>query len=176
MNKFDLIVLIPLAWGLYRGFRKGLVIEAASLISLILATWGAIKFSGYLSELLSQEYEFETEYLPIVSFFLVFIGVVILVFIAARLLEGLLKLTMLSTFNKISGAVFCCFKYALIVSVLLFITNSFSETNPFVSNELKTSSYLYTPLSELSITLIPNLKDHIIGLKESSIKSFQEEE
>ncbi len=72
MNKFDLIVLIPLAWGLYRGFRKGLVIEAASLISLILATWGAIKFSGYLSELLSQEYEFETEYLPIVSFFLVF--------------------------------------------------------------------------------------------------------
>lgn len=176
MNKLDLIILIPLAWGLYRGFRKGFVIEAASLVSLILATWGGIKFSGYLSELLTLEYGYETAYLPLVSFLIIFLAVIILVSLLARLLEGLLKLTLLSTFNKILGAVFCCFKYALIISVLLFIINAFSpEKNPIVSEDLKASSYLYSPLSKLSFTLIPTLKNNIIELKENSIKSLKED-
>ncbi|HET6245543.1 MAG: CvpA family protein [Bacteroidetes bacterium] len=176
MNKFDIIVLIPLVWGLYKGFRKGFVIEAASLVGLILATWAGIKFSGYLSELLTVEYGYETEYLPIASFFIIFLAILILIFLSAKLLEGFLKLTMLSTFNKVLGAVFCCFKYALILSVLLFILNAVKEKEPMISEDLRSTSYLYSPLAKISITLVPSLKDYLIEFKENSLKRLNKQE
>ena len=174
MNKFDLVILIPLVWGLYRGFRKGFVIEAASLVSLLLATWGGIKFSRYMSELLTVEYGFETQYLPVISFLIIFLGTIIIVFLFARLLERFLKLTMMSTLNKISGAVFCSLKYALIVSILLFTLNAFTEENSIIPEEIKADSYFYPVLSAIPITLLPALKDQVIDLKENYKTRFEQ--
>ena len=46
MNYLDIIIIIPLIWGAYKGFRKGFIIEIASLIALILGIWGGINFSS----------------------------------------------------------------------------------------------------------------------------------
>jgi len=34
MNYFDIMIAIPLIWGIYKGFKKGFIIEIASFIAL----------------------------------------------------------------------------------------------------------------------------------------------
>ncbi len=42
MNWLDIGIAVPLVWGAYVGFKKGLVIELASLAALILGIYAAI--------------------------------------------------------------------------------------------------------------------------------------
>lgn len=158
MNIVDIIICIPLAWGLYKGFTKGLVIEIASLASLALAIYGGIKFSDYISTLLVEKFGWQTAFLPLISFVLIFIAIIIVVFTLAKLLERLLKLTALSPVNKLLGAVFGALKFGLIISVLLVIINSIDQKIQIVSDETKEQSLLYAPVLKLSTTLIPALK------------------
>ena len=47
MNYFDYLLLLPLVYGLYRGFTKGLIIELASLVALIAGVYGAMYLSSF---------------------------------------------------------------------------------------------------------------------------------
>ena len=87
MNYIDIIIAIPLAWGFIRGFRKGFIIEIASLISLIIGIWAGIYFSDFVSTFLIYKIGWNSNYLPVISFLIFFIGIVIGVFIIAKMIE-----------------------------------------------------------------------------------------
>ena len=76
MNYFDIIIIIPLLWGAFKGFKKGLIIELASLIALFLGVWGAIKFSSVVGNYLDQTFTVSEKFLPLVSFAVTFILIV----------------------------------------------------------------------------------------------------
>jgi membrane protein required for colicin V production len=165
-NKFDLFILIPLIWGLYNGFKKGFVIEAASLVSLVLATWGGVKFSGYASEVITEKWGFETPFLPVISFLAVFLAILVGIHLLAKLVQGLLKLAMLGTVNRVFGALLSCLKYAVIVSVFIFVATSVVDEGDIISAEEKEETYVYKYVASLSFTLVPALKEHVTDLKE----------
>ena len=54
MGFIDVILGLLLVYGLYKGFRNGLILEIASIAALIAGIYGAIHFSyiaaGYLSQ------------------------------------------------------------------------------------------------------------------------------
>ena len=83
MNYLDIILAIPLVWGIFRGFRKGLVIEIASLIAALLGVWGAVHFSYFISDALNLA----SPYSPLISFAITFVIIVIIVFLIAKLIE-----------------------------------------------------------------------------------------
>ncbi|MBA3901600.1 MAG: CvpA family protein [Bacteroidetes bacterium] len=174
INKFDIIILAPLLWGLYSGYRKGFIIEAASLVSLVIATWGGVKFSGYASELLTEEYGFETQFLPVISFLLVFLAILVGIHLLAKLIQGLLKLAMLGTVNRVFGALFSCLKYAVIVSVFIFMATSIIDEGDIITPIEKEETYLYQHVSKLSYTLVPALKEQVTELKETYKDRFKE--
>jgi membrane protein required for colicin V production len=167
MNILDIIIVLPLLLGIFKGFKRGFVIEAASLVSLLFATYGAVKFSDYVAKILTEKYEFETDFLPVISFLIVFISIVLVIHLLARVLQGFLKLAMLGTVNRVFGSVFCCLKYAMILSVLLYLINFFNEEDWIISKEKKAGSVLYQPLSQMSVTLVPALKEQVLLLKEN---------
>ena len=45
----DIIFLILFGWAAYNGFKKGFILQVASLAALFLGIYGAIKFSGIIS-------------------------------------------------------------------------------------------------------------------------------
>ena len=47
MEILDIILAVLLLYGLVMGVSKGLFVEAASLVSLVLGVYGAIKFSHF---------------------------------------------------------------------------------------------------------------------------------
>ena len=168
MNYFDLIILIPLLWSAYKGFSKGFVHAIASLAALLLGVFGAIKFSDVTSQYLIQNFDFNQNYLPIISFAITFILIVIAVHFAATLIDKLIKAIALGFINRILGAVFGIAKIAFIISIILVIVNGLDKNLHFMSPKLKETSILYKPLSDFAPSIFPYLKFENIGINNSS--------
>ncbi len=148
INTLDIIMLIPLAWGLFMGFKKGLIIELASLIALIAGIYIAVHFSFLTASYISQYVDISEAYLPVISFILTFILVVLAVHFVGKIVEKLVKMVALGFFNRLGGALFSMFKYAVFVSVILLLVNKFMPG--IVSEKDKQGSYLYEPVEEIA--------------------------
>lgn len=157
MNFIDIIICIPLVWGLYKGFSKGLIVEAATVLAFGLGVWGGIHFSDFLCHFLESKFGWSSQYLPIISFALVFLGIIVLVFFVAKLVTRATDSMALSALNKLGGAVFGALKFALMMSVLIFMMDSVEESYPMISLKTKEESLLYKPLGKVAPTLIPSL-------------------
>ena len=157
MNYLDIIFMVPLIWAGFRGFKKGLIIEVSALIAFGFGIWGGIHFSDFVAELLSNS--IESKYVPLVSFAITFILIVAAVFVLGKMLEKAVNLVQLKLVNKLTGAVFGVAKIVLVISVLLVIVNSFDQKSNIVPKDLKENSLLYQPLSDVSLKVIPALKN-----------------
>lgn len=159
VSVFDIVVVIPLLWGAYRGFMKGLIIELASMIALAFGVYGAIGFSGFTTKILKENLGINSEYNALIAFAITFLIIVIAVFFLAKLLEGVVKVAALGVVNKIAGGLFSVLKFALIISALIYLINSFDKKKVIFNNTLKGKSYLYEPLQLIAPTLFPSLKN-----------------
>ncbi len=158
MNYFDIIVVIPILWAAYKGFKKGFVIEVASLAALLLGVWGAIKFSGFITEFIINNFDSQSKYLSIISFAITFIIIVIGVHFVARLVNKLVKAIALNFINRIAGGVFGIAKVAFIISIILSIINQVDQKSDFISDEFIENSLLYEPISDFAPLVFPSLK------------------
>jgi len=159
MNYIDIAFCIPLLWGLYKGFVRGLIIEAASLIALSLGIWGGLHFSDYCADKIKAAFNWHSPYLPIVSFAIVFLTIIICIFLLAKLLSTMSKKLALGGLDKILGAVFGALKFALILSVIIFVIDSLEKSYPVISFKTKNKSVLYKPIGKIAPFIIPALAD-----------------
>ncbi len=159
MNYIDIILIIPLLWGLYKGFSKGLIIEAASLIAFGLAVWGAVKFHDFLSGWMHDSMGWDSKYLPLFSFAAIFIGVLLVVIGIAKLLEKIVKSVSLGFLNKIGGAVFGMLKFGLLLSMIIFFLEAINRSVLFIPEETKNNSLLYGHVQKIAPTVIPGLNE-----------------
>ena len=157
MNYIDIILCIPLVWGLYKGFTKGLIIEAATMVAFALGVWGGIHLSDFLANKISEWCSWQSKYLPIVSFALTFLLIVISVYFIAKLIQRMVDGMALSAINKIGGAVFGALKFAMVMSVIIFMIDAVEESYPMISFKTKEESLLYKPIGKIAPTLIPAL-------------------
>lgn len=159
MNALDVIILIPLIWGIYKGFTRGLIVELASIVAVILAVWGAVTFSDKVAHYLRDTFNWQLAHSSLLVFTLLFIAILILVMLLGKLLTGIVDAVALGIANKLLGALFGAFKYLLLISVLFFILAAADRKIEIISAEVKQKSILYKPVSAIAITLIPALKN-----------------
>ncbi|MBI5219751.1 MAG: CvpA family protein [Bacteroidia bacterium] len=158
MNAIDIVILIPLLWGAYKGFTKGLIVEVASIAALLMGVYGALKFSGYIAGALIEKFGMTTQYTPVISFAVTFVIIVAAVYLIAKLVDRLAEKVSLGIANKILGAIFGIVKFALILSIIFIIFNKVDEKSSLVSKETKEKSLLYNPLARLSAFIFPALE------------------
>ena len=157
MNILDIVFLVPLAWFAYKGFQKGFIIELCSLVALVLGIYFAINFSNYAADLLINNFDIGEKYLSITAFVLTFIVVIMGVFFVGKILEKFIDILMLGFLNQIAGAAFGILKAAFLMSIIIWIINSFDFTNSIIKSEQKTSSIFYESIEMLAPTIIPML-------------------
>ena len=150
MNHFDIIIIIPLLWGLFKGFKNGFIIEVATLIALAIGTWGALHFSGFVTEWLKITMHWEFKHLHVLAFAITFLAIVIAIYFGAKLLESVIKIAALGIFNRIAGAIFGTTKYFLLLSVVLIIINKADKRQHFLNEGTKRDSFFFTPLTSVS--------------------------
>lgn len=159
MNYLDVIIAIPLLYGAWKGFQRGLIFEIAMIIGLILGFYIAFKFLHFFEKIVSKYISNSGNFLPYLTFFLVFILVIVLMILLAKLLEGILKITALNSFNKIAGAVFGIIKFALVLSFLLALLRPVDLRIGLINQQTKNESFLYSRVLNISHYLFPALQD-----------------
>ena len=167
MNILDGILLLLIAGGVIRGYRKGLILQAFSLVGAIFALLAAYRFSGDFSRVLMERFPLSEEVgggliglLPIegilyrvVAFILLFVGVKILISIIARLLTGLFDVPVLSQINRLGGVLLN------LIQVFLIIFSVFICELPSWETDVKRLN----PSSPSVLEATPDLTERISG-------------
>lgn len=159
INYIDLLLILPLAWAAYKGFRRGLVLEIASIVGLIAGVYAAIKFSGFIASKLDPHLDISESWLGIISFVITFIGVVFLVNILGKVLEKTIKMVALGMLNRIAGSLFSLLKTVLILSFLIFFINQFDSVFRIIPIETKSGSMLYGPIQKVAPNIMPVIQE-----------------
>lgn len=158
MNYLDILLIIPIIIGAWRGFKKGFIIEIFTLLALLVGIYAGIHFSDFMASVLREHIGLTSEYLPAISFTITFLLVGAMVYFAGKMIEKALKLVALGTLNKFAGLFFGVVKMLFFVSAALVILESYDEKGQFIPDDLKTNSLLYTPVKGVSLNAIPALK------------------
>ena len=153
VNLLDIIIIIPLLYFAWNGYKKGFVIELASLAALVLGLYMAFYFSDFAAELLNDLFEIDQKYIAIIAFILTFIVVIFLVITAGKIVQKFLDILLLGVFNKLAGAVFGILKGALIISIVFFVFNYFKVSDYIIKLETKQKSLFYKPVEEIAPAL-----------------------
>lgn len=165
MNFIDILILVPLVYAGYKGFKHGLIIEVFTLLALFVGLYAGIHFSDFMANFLKNSFSWDSEYLPIIAFTLVFLGVGAMVFFAGKAIEQMVRVVNLTPLNKLFGVFFGVLKMIYIVSVILVIAESYDEKGDFFPEEKKDNSLLYHPIKAVSTYTIPGMSESTIFLK-----------
>ncbi|MEQ9441676.1 MAG: CvpA family protein [Cyclobacteriaceae bacterium] len=119
MNGWDWAILIILFFGAYRGYKKGILLEAIALVGFVVAIIGALHFLPQSTAWLTTQFGAENNLLPIGAFILTFIVIVVAFAILGRLLKSVIRLTPIGFADELLGAALGVVKWAFGISLLL---------------------------------------------------------
>lgn len=135
----DIFFAIAVLLAILKGYRQGLVVAVFSVIALIVGLAAAIKLSAVVASYIGKAVNITDKWLPIVSFILVFVLVVLIIRWCAVLLRKAIEFSMMGWIDKLAGILLFTLLYLLIFSVVLFYCEQISLLKP----ETKTSSVTY---------------------------------
>jgi len=164
----DIIFVILAVLAIIQGFRRGFIIAVFSFIAIFIGLAAAIKLSAVVADHLSNATKISGKWLPILSFAIVFILVILLVRLGAKLLEKTARAITLGWLNRLGGILFYLAIYITIYSILLFYATEMKIIQPKTIQASATYSFI-EPLGPKAInalgTLIPFFKDMFAELE-----------
>lgn len=159
MNVLDIVLGSLLLFGLVRGLMKGLFVEVASIVALILGVYGAIHFSDFAASFLENRVDWEEKYINITAFAITFIIIIVVIALAGKALTKIADFASLGILNKLLGGVFGALKIGLILSIVLIIFNKMNSNIPLIEDHEMEDSMLYKPVKSLAPIIFPSIAD-----------------
>lgn len=133
----DIVFMCILCYAGYRGYLKGFIQQAITLIALFAGILGAILFSDIISKLIQRIANTDSEYIPIIAFAVTFVIILIAMEFLGRWIEKLLKVVSMSLLNRIVGIFFNVAKFILIISIVLTVINKLDELRASMNRNRK---------------------------------------
>ena len=160
MNTIDLVLLLPLALAIIAGFRKGFIIEIASLLAFILAIIACLKLTHKLIELV-EPYTGHSKWLPFITYLVVFVLVYILVLWIGKILEKVVKIIQLGAINRMLGVLFSLLKTCILISLFFWL----ADMVHLIPKSTESESYTYKALHSFASVFFAWLSDYIPWVK-----------
>ncbi|MGB7394841.1 MAG: CvpA family protein [Pricia sp.] len=149
MSFVDIILGLLLLWGLWKGLKNGLFIELASIVALIAGIYGAIHFSYYAGDYLTQRTDWEERYINLTAFVITFFLIILAVNLLARLLTKIAQFALLGWLNRLAGGIFGVVKVAVLLGALLIFFDRVNTSAGLVEDENIRKSVLYKPIKQI---------------------------
>jgi membrane protein required for colicin V production len=146
----DIIYAILLVLAVIKGFQRGLIVGIFSFVALVAGLAAALKLSTVVAGYIGDSVHISAEWLPFISFLVVFIGVVLLIRLGAKAIESAVEVVMLGWLNRIGGILLYVAMYTLVYSVLLFYAAKMDLLRP----ETIEKSIVYTWIEPLGPKVI----------------------
>jgi len=164
----DIIFVILLVLAIIQGYRRGFIVAVFSFVSIIVGLAAAIKLSAVVANHLGHTVKVSDKWLPVISFAIVFIVVVLLIRLGARAIQKLTEALMLGWLNRLGGIILYAVIYITIYSVVLFYANQVRIIRPEAINASVSYSFI-KPWGPKAIdgfgSLIPVFKDMFTQLE-----------
>jgi len=160
MNTIDLILLLPLALAIINGYRKGFIIEVASLVAFILAIIACLKLTHRVITYV-QPWTGESKWLPFFCYLIVFLVVYLLVYWAGKLLEKVVKIVQLGLINRLLGILFSLLKMCFFISLVLWLANQVH----LIPDDVKIHSVIYKALNHFASDTLTFMSNHLPYVK-----------
>jgi membrane protein required for colicin V production len=138
----DIIFAIIIVIACIKGFQKGLIIAVFSVLAFVIGLAAALKLSAVVANYLDGSLNVSAKWLPVLSFALVFLGVVLLVRMGAKLVEKTFQMALLGWVNRVGGMVLYAALYIVIFSIFLFYAEKIKLVDPEVIKASATYSFV----------------------------------
>lgn len=168
MGLLDILLGIPLIWGLWKGLKNGLFMEIASIVALIAGIYGAIHFSYITGNYLSEHLEWDERNMSIIAFVITFVLIISIVQLAGNLLTKVANFAMLGLLNKVAGGIFGILKVAILLGAAFIFFDRMDSTFNLLDDETKKQSILYQPIKDIGALIFENVLKTEVLPKESS--------
>jgi membrane protein required for colicin V production len=147
LSKIDIFLLVVILIGAYQGYRDGFLMGLISLLGIVLGVFLGFKLMGVGMDFLEKEFNADQTTLPYISFFLIFIIVVVLVTLLGKAIRNSIDKTFLGRVDQSMGVVLGAFKTIFMASVVLWITDSLKYSP---KSEWTEGSWLYPFTAKLA--------------------------
>lgn len=149
----DIVCLLAYVYAFYKGLKNGLILAVFSLVGYILAFFVAKHFSGPVAGWVTAFSGSASKWMPVIVYVALFISVLIMVRMAASLVEKGLGFLSLGIINKIGGVIF----YAASLTIFLWFIFSVMSYLVSPSSETFADSFFYKHI----FSNLPSLKELI---------------
>jgi membrane protein required for colicin V production len=154
MTTLDIILIIPLIWALYSGFKKGILLQLAGIAGIVFGIWLAVRFSGRVGELIGVDPRFA--YYG--AFVMILIVCMLLLGMFGWLLGKIFQFVGLGILNRLGGVVLSLVKTTLILGVLLIAFQAINRNTAIVDPGQFDRSLLGAPIVRTTRAALPFLK------------------
>ncbi|MDR0843752.1 MAG: CvpA family protein [Tannerella sp.] len=155
MNWLDFALMGLLAVGFIKGCSDGLIRQLAALIALAAAIYFCSKVAVILRQYVVQTGWFPEHGVTVASYVLAFILIVSIVVLVGSLVHKLISVTPLGLFNHLAGGFFALIVTALLLSLILSITEGLDRRSTIISMETKVESRFYPYVKEIVTKIYP---------------------
>ncbi len=153
MNPVDIVLILPLLWAIYAGFKEGVVVQVLGIAGLLLGVWLAFRIGKQAGLWLGME----AATASIAGFVVVLVAVVIIVFLLGRLLRGFCRMAGIGFLDRLGGVIFSFVKAAFVLSILLTGFDALNDRTEWVERKTLEESLLYNPLLSVHSIVFPYL-------------------
>ena len=171
MNFFDIVITVVVLYCVIRGVFRGLIKELSSIIGVLAGFYAAYSYYPVVAKLLSR-WIANAAYLNILSFIVIFAGILIAVSILGVVIKYLLNIAFLGWVDCICGAGFGFIKAILICSILLITFTTFLPADaPVIKNSLL-APYVTVISEKMAKVVSPDMKHQFEGKIERLKRSW----
>lgn len=132
----DGLLAIVMLWALFKGYKNGLIVGCFSFAAVLIGLAAAVKLSAWVARVAEHSMQWHSSWLPFLAFLAVLVAVIILVRIAAKLIETAMQALLVGWLNTVGGIVMYVLLYGTLFSVVLFY---FEKLHIIGTNEITAS-------------------------------------
>ena len=169
MKMLDLIILLPLIYGAYKGYKRGFIMSLFMLLAVIVGLYAAFHFTDLIVDYGKEHFEWSSKYSSPITFLSLFLVVGAGVYFGGKVLESVIKLAKLSVLNSLAGALLGLLQWIYFVGSLLLMLISFDQKEKIISKETKQHSYVLPVITAVLHGSIP-------GVSSSSLFDYYEKQ
>lgn len=153
----DVMFLLLIIFAIYTGFKQGIISSVLSFIGVFLGIIIALNFSTFAGIYLVKNFNFPEIILPVLSFIVVLLIVIVSIRTVAFLAQKVLQVISINFVNKIAGGIL----YGVLAAFIFSVLFSFIDNYGILTESLKTESEVYPFVSSFGPQIFKTASDLI---------------
>ena len=126
----DIILAVLLILAVIKGYQRGLIVGVFSFVAIIIGLAAAMKLSVVAAEYIGSTVNVSDKWLPVISFLVVFIVVVLLIRLGANLIQKTVEAMSLGFLNRLGGILLYAVIFIIVYSIILFYAEQVKLIQP----------------------------------------------